>query len=43
MEVQTFPKGINLKVNSRVRREIEVTYYNTEVQNVNHYTPGSHL
>ena len=36
--VHTFPKGICLKVNTRVRLEFELAYYDSTVGRFNYYT-----
>ena len=39
--VHTFPKGICPKVNVTAWRVFELTYYNVEVQHVNHNATGT--
>ena len=40
--VHTFPKDISWKVNVIAQLEFELAYYNSTVQQFNHYTAGTH-
>ena len=39
-ELNTFPKGISIKVNARVWQKFELTHYDVAVQYISHYAMG---